>query len=105
MASDSQSTGFAVDAEHSHVVGALIANVKELASRIEIETRGIIARGPFLPYETSAHPFCQRENRDTVTQAVARVNEPAANAWMAPLSAWCRGALFVFGNCSRHELL
>src|SRR5262245_4222983 len=77
MASESQSTGFAVDAKRWHVVGALIAHVKELASRVEIEAPRIIAAGPFLRDEPQLAVFTNRENRDTIMQAVARVNEPA----------------------------
>jgi len=77
MAGEGQSACVAINAVHRHVVPSLIADIKELASRIEIEAARIASTCPFLANQFQLTALANREYSNAVMQPIARVHKPA----------------------------
>jgi len=77
VAREGQSARFAINAENRDVVGSLVAAVKEVACRIEIETARIIATRPFVGNECQFAVFLDPEYPDAVMETITRIDEPA----------------------------
>jgi len=77
MAREREFACSAIDPEDGHVVGALVADIKEPASGIEIEAARIISPGPFLADKRKFTTPADREYPDAVVQSIAGIDEPA----------------------------
>ena len=75
MAGEGQSACVAINAVHRHVVPSLIADIKELASRIEIEAARIASTCPFLANQFQLTALANREYSNAVMQPIARIDE------------------------------
>lgn len=77
MPGETQIASFCIDTEHSDIVPALIAAIKEIAGWIEGETAGVIPPGPLLPDITQCSILTHGKNSDAIVEPVTRVNKAA----------------------------
>ena len=77
MAGKGQFAGFAIDPEGRDIICALVAYVKELARRIEVEASRIISASPFLCHEGEFAVFADGKYPDAIVQTVSGVNKAA----------------------------
>src|SRR4051812_7112215 len=77
MAGEGEPAGFAIHAEEGDIVRALIAAIKELTSRIEIEAAWIVSARPF--FRDEGQVPCARDGEDgnAVVQTIACIEEAA----------------------------
>ena len=66
---------FFVNFESADVIGSLISAVQETTARIKAETARIIPSSPFIVDKAKQSIFADRENTNTVVEAVAGVEE------------------------------
>ena len=72
-----EATGGAVHTENGHVIGSLIAGVKELSGGIEIKTARVVPACRFVLDKREFTVSTNGKHRDAVVYAIAGVDKPA----------------------------
>jgi hypothetical protein len=77
VAGERQSAAVPIHPEDRDIVGALVADVEELAAGSEVEASRVVAAGPFFCDERQFSVRTDREDADAVMEAVARIDKPS----------------------------
>ena len=75
MTGEVETAGLAIHSKDGDVVGSLIAAIKELAARVEVETSRIVAARPFFSDECQKAVGTDRKDSHTVVQSVTGIHK------------------------------
>ena len=84
-----EATGGAVHTENGHVIGSLIAGVKELPGGLEIKTARVVPACRFVMHKRELTVFSNGKHRDAVVYAIAGVDKPAVLGNKDPSKNYC----------------